>query len=143
MHITKAKHLAQKTMTAHGLTGWAFEFDDSVRRFGACHWTTKKITLSRALVRLNDEARVLNTILHEIAHALTPGVWHGPAWVEMAKAIGCDGRRCYESDKVVGVARPFTGTCPKCPGVVFNRFRRIRDAYHKPCRTRLVWRRNK
>jgi hypothetical protein len=53
--------------------------DSAVRRFGTCRYSRKLITLSRQLIELNDQARVLDTILHEIAHALAgPKTGHGP-----------------------------------------------------------------
>ena len=67
-------------MARHGLGDWTFQFDRAKRRFGACNYTTRTISLSRTLTRLNDDAAVRETLLHEIAHALTPGAGHGPAW---------------------------------------------------------------
>src|SRR5690606_31200865 len=102
-----------------GGTDWQFEFDNAVRRFGCCHWRAKKITLSRKLVQLNDEARVRNTILHEIAHALCGArVGHGRQWVQMAKAIGCDGNRLYSMAVVETPKRKYQGTCPSCARVI-------------------------
>lgn len=35
------------------------------------------------------------TVLHEIAHVMTPGSRHGLLWVTVAKAIGSNGKRCH------------------------------------------------
>ncbi len=141
MKLTPAKKLAVELMQQHGLKNWRFEFDAAVRRFGCCDYADKKITLSRVLVKLNEEVRVKNTVLHEIAHALTPGTHHGPAWVQMARAIGCDGRRCYETEKVVGIGHTFTGKCG-CDRTI-QRHRRNRGLYCVTCRKRFVFTRNK
>jgi len=121
MNLNDAQRLALALMHEHNLLvrGWKFEFDRSVRRFGCCRYGSRKITLSRQLVHLNDEARVRNTILHEIAHALTPGAGHGRVWKAMAKAIGCIATRCYDSSEInnnlgeaVRVKAKYVGTCP-------------------------------
>jgi predicted SprT family Zn-dependent metalloprotease len=104
-------------MNQHGLTniGWRFEFDNAKRRFGCCSYRTKTISLSKELVKLNDEPRVQNTILHEIAHALV-GKNHGHdnVWKQKALEIGCDGNRCYTEENTNIVKGKYVATCPKC-----------------------------
>lgn len=121
MELNAARNLAISLMNQHGLIklGWYFSFDESRKRFGLCDYGPKRISLSRELVGLNAEARVTNTILHEIAHALLPpGTGHGWAWKAKARSIGCDGKRCYSSDNTVTARMPVTGTCPNCKRTV-------------------------
>lgn len=108
MNIDDAKSLAEQLMEEHGLSdqGWNFEFDEQKRRFGACNYKNKLITLSWRLVIQNDEAHVLDTILHEIAHALTPGHHHDSVWVAKAKELGSNGQRCYDSKVVAKAWQP-------------------------------------
>jgi predicted SprT family Zn-dependent metalloprotease len=105
---------------------WRFTFDKSVRRFGRCSPRHKLISLSKALVELNTVDEVLNCILHEIAHVLSPLDNHGHTWQRVAKDIGCTGERCY-GDNVITVAPKFTGVCPGC-GREVKRFRRKKIA---------------
>lgn len=117
MNLTKAAAIANQLINEHGLSaqGWRFDYDTAVRRFGCTHYQTKRITLSAKLTAVNDEVHVRNTILHEIAHALCGHkAGHGPQWVAMAKTIGCDGSRLYDSTIVTTVARKWRGTCPNC-----------------------------
>jgi hypothetical protein len=116
MELIKAKELALELMKFHGLTekGWRFEFDNAKRRFGVCRYRTKTIGLSKHLVSLNEVARVKNTILHEIAHALTPGHHHDFVWRTKAIEIGCDGNRCYSSDEVERPQGNFIAVCVGC-----------------------------
>lgn len=117
MNLLQADKVAREAMQAHGLTaaGWRFSFDNAKRRFGCCHNSLKLITISRALTELNNPLVVYNTILHEIAHALTPyDRGHGREWRAMAKTIGCDAQRCYNSATVATPPKPFKGTCPSC-----------------------------
>lgn len=113
MELHDARQIALNLMSKHGLTGWAFDFDNAKRRFGACHFRTKRITLSIYLVALNEAAKVTDVILHEIAHALV-GYKHGHNAVWKAKAIeiGCNGMRCYSSENTVTPESRYIGTCP-------------------------------
>lgn len=115
MNHHDAARLARALMNEHGLGHWSFQFDRSVRRFGVCNFGTQTIGLSQRLATLNEEARVRNTILHEIAHALVgPGHHHDAVWRRKALAIGCDGRTCVDSRTVALPEAPWVGTCPAC-----------------------------
>lgn len=60
---------------------------NSNKILGRCNYKDKRIELSLDFASLNVEDRIINTILHEIAHALTGFELdsHGPKW--QAKAI--------------------------------------------------------
>lgn len=137
-------------MLEHGLKSWRFRFDRARQRFGLCHYGNKTISLSRVLTELNDAAQVEDTLLHEIAHALTPGAAHGPGWREACRRLGAEPRRCFGAE----VKRPVSSyllACPHCQRA-FPRERKTRRAlacraccrahnggrYH--ARYRLVWR---
>lgn len=114
MDTQKCRELANELMTQHNLTDWIFQFDESVRRFGLCHPRKKLISMSWKLVSLNNEERVRKTILHEIAHALTPKEHHGWKWKAKLLEIGGDGKRCYDlSDTIVPKAK-YKTLCPAC-----------------------------
>ena len=114
MQLSLAQAAARKLMDQHGLQYWHFEFDSSKRRFGVCKRRKQTISLSRAIVLLNDESEVLDTILHEIAHAMTPGHHHDFVWKAKCIEIGAQPRRCYSADNVVQPEMSWTGTCPNC-----------------------------
>lgn len=125
MELKQAHKLARDLMREHKVYGWGFKFDNAVRRFGACHYDTKTLTISHKLTVLNPEAEVRNVILHEIAHALAgPGAGHGHTWKRVARSIGCTGARTHDA---VTPEPPYQGTCPKC-GKVIKRARRVRIA---------------
>jgi SNF2-related domain len=50
-----------------------------------------KITISRFHAENDKEEDVIETILHEIAHALSPGAGHSRVWRDCALSIGSDG----------------------------------------------------
>lgn len=64
-----------------------------------------------------DEEEVINTMLHEIAHALDVQIRgtsaHDMIWRTIAKGIGCTGDRCYEGAlETKGIQ--YVYTCPEC-----------------------------
>jgi predicted SprT family Zn-dependent metalloprotease len=98
--LISAQRLAKSLMAEHGLVAWSFKFDRAIRRFGSCWPSRKAITLSWRLTLLNDESQVRNTILHEIAHALTPGDGHGAKWRAACRRLGIEPERCFTADEV-------------------------------------------
>ncbi|MCS7034636.1 MAG: SprT-like domain-containing protein [Phycisphaerae bacterium] len=115
MDLAAARKLARSLMDQHGLTDWQFAFDRARRRFGICSPTRKLIGLSAHLVHLNTEAEVRDTILHEIAHALTPGDNHGPRWREVCRKLGARPERCFRQEQGVrAVKAPLRIGCPRC-----------------------------
>lgn len=134
MNANRAKQLLKEEIRKHAeLSGWRFGFSRSVRQFGCCDFTKRIITISKVLTTLNEEARVLNTIRHEVAHALAG--WkngHNNFWRQKAIELGCDGKRCYDSKEVTTVERPYIGKCPNC-GYETKRYRRQRTACSNCC----------
>jgi predicted SprT family Zn-dependent metalloprotease len=125
MTLEAAEKLAIELMAKHGLKKWKFEFDNSKRRFGACHYRAKRITLSRHIVLLNGEAETRDTILHEIAHALAPkNAHHNAEWKRIALSLGCDGTRCYDHT-VKTPSSKYLAFCKHCGRV--TEYSRMRD----------------
>ena len=142
VNLYAARDMARSLIQQHGLSDWRFAFDHARRRFGSCQPTRKLITLSRTLTFLNGEAEVRDTILHEIAHALTPGDNHGPAWRAACLRIGARPVRCFTTDDVaLPPRRPprFALGCPTCKWVQ-PRYRRTRGKLIcRKCRTPVVF----
>lgn len=148
MNIRDAKTLARKTMRAHGLIaqGWVLEFDQAVSRAGCCMYRRKVISLSEPITLLNPKDKVMNTILHEVAHALTPGEHHNRIWKQLAISIGCDGERCY-GEETKAPPRLVIGKCPECPAIMErHRMPKKKQYYHTAClrlgkRNAITWER--
>ena len=114
MELEIVRNKAIELMNSHGLRNWGFKFDLAKRRFGCCDYRNRTITLSKHLVLLNSPERVINTILHEIAHALTPGHHHDDVWRRKAIEIGYTGERCYSSKNTVVVEGKYVAHCSSC-----------------------------
>ena len=121
------------------VSGWTFAYSSSRRRLGVCKYTEKRIEISAYLSILHPE-KVMNTLLHEIAHAIVGhAAGHGPVWVNKALELGCDGRRCGED---MGVERTYKGHCSVCNKIV-GRFKRPKAGryFHKICgrEATIIW----
>jgi predicted SprT family Zn-dependent metalloprotease len=117
LELARAEQLARQKMQEHGLfaRGWSFEWCQDKTTFGWCLNSQKVIKLSQPLVLLNGEEEVLDTILHEIAHALAPAKeHHGRVWQAIARSIGARPNRCYDLKSTVLPQLRFDGVCDAC-----------------------------
>ena len=85
--------LAKSKIEQFSLNNWQVSFDHAQRRAGVCYYDKKLISFSiKFLRKANDEERV-DTLLHEIAHAIVgPGNGHNLIWKKKAIEIGCSGQ---------------------------------------------------
>ena len=107
MEPARALLLLNGALKQHGLadSGWTGGLDRAARRFGVCRGKQKRITLSLPLVRLNEEDEVLDTVLHEVAHALAfeefgVNCGHDARWKAICLRIGARPSRCFDGDEV-------------------------------------------
>jgi len=70
------------------IPSWVFKWDNAVQRYGVCRYKGRLISVSLPRARVNTVERTKRTILHEIAHALTPGENHNEVWKQKAREIG-------------------------------------------------------
>jgi len=87
---------ARELMVKHGLTAWRFRLDHSTRRAGCCNFNNRTLSLAFDLAHAGTDADIIDTILHEIAHALVgKNHNHDAAWRAKAREIGCSGERTH------------------------------------------------
>lgn len=113
--LADIEELARYALDEHGLTadGWTFRWDRAVRRLGQCRYSTRQISLSRPVFEVTENRDLaLNTILHEVAHALSPTAGHGPTWKRTAVLVGARPERCAQLAAPVDL--PVKGLCG-CP----------------------------
>lgn len=89
------------------------------------------------LTVLNEESEVQNTVLHEIAHALTPEHGHDGMWQAACMLVGAKPVRCYNRDSVLAPFR-YKATCG-C-GKELRKLRKPRRTLkHVACGSILTW----
>lgn len=140
MTLHDVPYIAQHLLEKYGLAqeGWKFEWDHAKRRAGYCRYSAKTISLSRHYVTLNVAERlddIIDTILHEIAHALAGSeAKHGPKWRAVCEQIGARPERCYRSAVISMPKGRFVATCRGC-GKQFRRHKREKVGTWRYCVT--------
>jgi len=131
--LQDVKNKCLAAMQYHGLidNGWTAKWGKGVRTLGMCRYRRKEIAISKRYALHSSLEAIEDTILHEIAHALDFRKYgysnhHGPKWQQIAKSIGCSGKRCKDSKQVkVGKILTHVYKCPNC-GDKISTLRKIR-----------------
>lgn len=93
---------ARDQLDFYGLPHWVFRFNNSLVNSGLCDYNQCTIYLSKKYMGRMTNDEICNTILHEIAHALTPWDKHGRKW-----RLACE---------YLGIKPNPTGPIPRLPG---------------------------
>ena len=137
--ITK---IAKDLLVEHNLSNWEFAFDLAENRSGVCYYDRKLIRLSVTYCIKATMDEIINTLLHEIAHALVgPNHGHDSVWRRKAQSIGCSGERCHY---VKHTQPKYIGTC-LCPKMKWERHRltkKARTGYCPRCLENVSWKLN-
>lgn len=123
MELREAKRMARELMREHGIGHWKLSWMDERHTAGTCQtyrWhkdirrTSGHIRLSRVFFTYFDVLEARDTILHEIAHALTdpklPG--HGTEWRKTAQEIGGKGAKYVDPREHAKPQYQWMGVCP-------------------------------
>jgi len=107
---------------------YRLEFNNRKTVLGSCNYNKKVISLSKPYIESNKDEVIKNTILHEIAHALTKS-GHDKKWKLKYIEIGGNGNRVnYEAV----IKYKYIATCPEC-GYETEYNKRQSVACHKCC----------
>ena len=91
----KAEKFANEMIVKHLPEGWTFAWNRKVRSNGTCNYTKMEIQLSRILTphRMWDD--IVESIMHEIAHAIAGfDNHHNDVWKKVFRSLGGAGNRC-------------------------------------------------
>lgn len=113
MELQKAKQIAIELIEEH-CPEYTFAWSNGKVIFGNCDYHKKKISISKTLTLLNSENVVIDTIKHEIAHALNKGYGHNNKWRLTCIQLGCNPSRCYSGNEVINPKGKYIFVCPNC-----------------------------
>lgn len=123
MTLNEALDYTDMKLHEHGLIdeGWRASVNNRKSCFGVCNYTQKTIGLSSILIPNCNDKNVKETILHEIAHALTPGHHHDKVWKRKCIEVGGNGEAQGGTENYINGDNGFllkqskyTATCPEC-----------------------------
>ena len=85
-----------QTLQEHGLVEWRYVRNDRLTQTaGRCKYFQKTIELAGWLLDHNTEEEIMQTLVHEIAHALTKGHGHDRVWAAKCRELGGTGEAYY------------------------------------------------
>lgn len=143
MSLAEIQTLGHQLLREHevksGLeSGWQFGFDLAPSRGGICKYNEKQLSLSITYCLRASKAEIIDTILHEIAHAIV-GHRHGhdAVWKAAAARIGCTAERCH---RVKHTLPRWQGRCGCEKKWERQRLtRRTRTWICTTCRNKIIW----
>ena len=112
MDLRELEAIAERELLKHGLKDWSFGLATTKRRQGVCKFRDRRIEIAEYFARHNPPEKVLDTLLHEIAHALAgPKARHGPAWKAIVKRRAATPRACYSCKATIVMPGDCQATC--------------------------------
>lgn len=91
MTRNEATQFLRDKLNEYNLSDWHIRLSADLTRpfLGMCSYKDKCIILNSFHIDTHPTEEVKDTILHEVAHALTPLCGHNAIWAAKAKEIGC------------------------------------------------------
>ncbi len=93
--LMSGNNLMQRDLLAEG---WSFEFSTRKAALGDCNYRTKVLRLSEKYLNARTKEEQINTITHEMAHAIAytdfNETGHGAIWKRVHRQLGGTAERC-------------------------------------------------
>jgi predicted SprT family Zn-dependent metalloprotease len=125
MGLESLQSLSERLLKKHGLKkkGWTFKFNRATRTFGICDFNKRSISISKRITEINikkNPEEIVDTILHEIAHAMTFELYgtkvkaHGDEWKGICNKIGASTETYYDPNNIIELKEQHVYKCPLC-----------------------------
>lgn len=121
--LYKYEKIVNRMLEEHLLTDWKFVWNNrtSNNTFGICKYKTKEIHINKRFALIEKEEEVIDTIIHEVAHALTRGAGHGERWKAKCIELGCSDEQFKNLDKeTLNKLARYKGVCPTCGHEIYS-----------------------
>jgi|688.fasta_scaffold00460_14 hypothetical protein len=125
----------QSVLDAHGLSDWSVKVTRSKRTLGLCDCSSKCIHVSK----YQPEGDLMDTVLHEVAHALTPGDDHGLRWRAKCREIGARPDRSVEARVHPSIAYQYECSCCGKKVMSISKIRKLILYVSKCCKAPLIF----
>src|SRR5690606_2723283 len=91
MERNKATKFLRDTLDKYSLTHWRIRLTTDLTKsfLGLCDYKKQTIILNAHHIDTHPEPEVIDTIYHEVAHALCPNHGHDNVWADKARELGC------------------------------------------------------
>lgn len=108
--LSSLESFARQEMRKHLGSGWEFRWDRAVKRAGRTNFDGKIISFSKPLADINSDSEFMDTVYHEVAHALAGfDAGHGPLWRHICLSLGGNGYTTHDMNTPQG---KYVGVCP-------------------------------
>lgn len=120
MDLSILRGMASQKLYQHKLFGWSFNIVDVCRRLGVCKHGKQRIEIQEYYALNNPPEIVVDTLMHEIAHALTPGHHHNSFWKSVAIQLGAQPVSCKKRTDIQLKPGNWKATCDECGKVYYK-----------------------
>jgi predicted SprT family Zn-dependent metalloprotease len=131
-----AEQLTLTFLQKYNLPTWNFRLIHSTKFLGRCAYHNQEIQIAKLHLETHTNMQIIDTILHEIAHALTPGHGHDEVWQAKCREIGALAE-ARADDTFAPYVKEVEVICLDCNRVVARRHRApSKNLIHGNCRDR-------
>lgn len=126
MEITSAKQYATELLKVY-CPEFKVKFNNMISCFAYCDFSKNEIVVSRYYTKMNDFETFKKVILHEIAHIITPSIYHTKTFKKTARKLGGE-----ENKEVVAKTEPYSKFyCEVCGSIeeIPKRFKNVVCSY--------------
>lgn len=119
--------------------GWSFDWNNTKRALGQCHHSKRIIFLSEHFLSCQTMEEWVDTIIHELAHAISPSHGHGREWKYVMRCLGVANPTATAKPKAndysmrdiskYALVFPLNGGLARC-GSADRRMTRLSERYH-------------